>query len=452
MSVQDITFIEQLREHLRAKSSSPGGLQELVSELQPYDLSLLINDLHYDEQLLFLASLPPQTAAETLEHFEPVEQYQFLDHLEEDNRAKILNLMSSDVVVELFTALHPRQAELLFALLQEPFHGQIRDQMSYPENSAGSLVSVDYIAARRWWTAEQTLSHLRKVGSTAEFYNYIYILGSLGELVGVLSLRQLILADPERQLDEFMVQKLITVPAELDQEHAARLVAQYDLIALPVISKMGKMVGVLTVDDIIDVIEEEATEDIHLLGGSEPVETPYLKTKLTTFFRKRIVWLLLLFVAEAFTGNILRHYEGLLTQVVALSFFIPLLIDTAGNAGTQTSTLVIRAMAVGEIRSSDFLKVVWQEMRLGLALALPMAGITFLRAMMLGSPGNLGLTVAATILVIITVSSTLGAIMPIVGKRLGMDPAVFSSPLITTVADAVGLVIYFQFARLLMGL
>ncbi len=451
MSILDISLLEQVRSLLE-EQGSPAALQELTGELQPYDLSILLNNLTGNEQLLLFAALPPESAAETLEHFEPVEQYRFLDHLEHEVTADILNLMSSDAVVELFTALHPRQTEQLFALLREPFHGQIRDQMSYLENSAGSLATVDYIAVRRWWTAEQTLSHLRKVGSTAELYNYIYILGPLGELVGVLSLRQLILADPARRLEEIMVQKLITVPAELDQEQAAQLVARYDLIALPVISSSGKMVGILTVDDIIDVIEEEATEDIHLLGGSEPVETPYFKTGLATFFRKRIVWLLLLFVAEAFTGNIMRYYEGLLTRVVALSFFIPLLIDTAGNAGTQTSTLVIRAMSVGEIRGGDFLKVVWREMRLGLALALPMAGITFLRAMMLGSPSNLGLTVAATILVIITVSSTLGAIMPIIGKKLGLDPAVFSSPMITTLTDAVGLIIYFRFARLLMGL
>lgn len=451
MSILDISLLEQVRSLLE-EQGSPAALQELTGELQPYDLSILLNNLTGNEQLLLFAALPPESAAETLEHFEPVEQYRFLDHLEHEVTADILNLMSSDAVVELFTALHPRQTEQLFALLREPFHGQIRDQMSYLENSAGSLATVDYIAVRRWWTAEQTLSHLRKVGSTAELYNYIYILGPLGELVGVLSLRQLILADPARRLEEIMVQKLITVPAELDQEQAAQLVARYDLIALPVISSSGKMVGILTVDDIIDVIEEEATEDIHLLGGSEPVETPYFKTGLATFFRKRIVWLLLLFVAEAFTGNIMRYYEGLLTRVVALSFFIPLLIDTAGNAGTQTSTLVIRAMSVGEIRGGDFLKVVWREMRLGLALALPMAGITFLRAMMLGSPSNLGLTVAATILVIITVSSTLGAIMPIIGKKLGLDPAVFSSPMITTLTDAVGLIIYFRFASLLMGL
>lgn len=451
MSVIDISFLDQIRSLLK-KQASPETIRELTGELQPYDLSVILNSLTNSEQLLLLAALAPETTAETLEHFEPVEQYRFLDHLERDITAGILNVMPSDAVVELFTALHPLQTEQLVALLQEPFRTQIREQMSYPENSAGSLATVGYIAARNWWTAEQALSHLRKIGSTAEFYNYIYILGHLGELTGVLSLRQLILADPATQLEEIMIRKLITVPAELDQEQAAQLVARYDLTALPVISKTGKMVGVLTVDDIIDVIEEEATEDIHLLGGSGPVETPYFKTDLFTFFRKRIVWLLVLFVAEAFTGNILRHYESLLTQIVALSFFIPLLVDTAGNAGTQTSTLVIRAMSVGEIRGGDFLRVVWREMRLGLALALPMAGITFLRAMMLDSSVNLGLTVAATILVIVTVSSTLGAIMPIVGKKLGLDPAVFSSPLITTVADAIGLLIYFQFARILMGL
>ena len=451
MSVVDISLLEELRSLLE-QQAPPAAFLELTSELQPYDLSILLNSLADDEQLLLLAALPPETTAETLEHFEPVEQYRFLDHLDSTITAAILNLMSSDAVVELFTALHPLQTGQLIALLREPFRGQIYDQMSYPEESAGSMATVDYIAARRWWTAEQTLAHLRKVGQAAEFYSYIYILDHHGELVGVLSLRQLILADPQTRLEEFMLQKLITVPAELDQEQAAQLVAQYDLTALPVISRAGKMVGVLTVDDIIDVIEEEATEDIHLLGGSGPVETPYFKTDMFTFFRKRIVWLLVLFVAEAFTGNILRHYEGLLTQVVALSFFIPLLVDTAGNAGTQTSTLVIRAMSMGEIRAGDFFRVVWREMRLGLVLALPMAGITFLRAMMLDSSVNLGLTVAATILVIITVSSTLGAIMPIVGKKLGLDPAVFSSPLITTVADAVGLLIYFQFARMLMGL
>ncbi|NLA10561.1 MAG: magnesium transporter [Firmicutes bacterium] len=451
MPIVDISFLDQIRS-LLTEQAPPETIRELTGELQPYDLSILLSNLTTGEQLLLLAALPPETTAETLEHFEPVEQYRFLDHLKRDITAGILNVMSSDVIVELFTALHPLQTEQLVALLQEPFRTQIREQMSYPEDSAGSLATVGYIAARSWWSAEQALSHLRKIGSTAEFYNYIYILGHLGELDGVLSLRQLILADPATRLEKIMIRKLITVPAELDQEQAAQLVARYDLTALPVISRAGKMVGVLTVDDIIDVIEEEATEDIHLLGGSGPVETPYLKTGMGTFFRKRIVWLLVLFVAEAFTGNILRHYESLLTQVVALSFFIPLLVDTAGNAGTQTSTLVIRAMSVGEIRGSDFVKVVWREMRLGLVLALPMAGITFLRAMMLDSSVNLGLTVAATILVIITVSSTLGAIMPIVGKKLGLDPAVFSSPLITTIADAVGLLIYFQFARLLMGL
>ena len=235
MPVQDTTLFEQICAQLGIRKSLT-ALRELVADLQPYDLSLLLGDLEYEQQLLFLAALPPETAAETLEHFEPVEQYHFLDHLKQETTAEILNLMSSDAVVELFTALHPRQSEQLFALLREPFHKQIRDQMSYPENSAGSLVSVDYIAARRWWTAEQTLSHLRKVGSTAELYNYVYILGSLGELVGVLSLRQLILAHPETVSYTHLAGGGLTVRVRIDA-----VVNQADL--LPGYAQSGQLPG-----------------------------------------------------------------------------------------------------------------------------------------------------------------------------------------------------------------
>lgn len=451
MPVQESNIVEQVKALLGAPGAD-SSLHDLIDELQPYDISILLEELEHDQQLLLFRSLSPETAAETLDHFEPVEQYHFLDHLAENESAEILNHMSSDAVVQLFTAIHPHQMERLLNQLQEPFREQIKNQMSYPENTAGSLAAVGYIAARRWWTAGQALAHLRKVGGEAELYNYIYILGAKGELAGVISLRELILAPPETSLEKIMTAKVISVPASLDQEQAARLVAQYDLVAIPVVSDEGKMVGVLTVDDILDIIEEEATEDIHLLGGSEPLDTPYLHAGFFSLFRKRIVWLLLLFVAGAITANILQNYEALLSRVVALSFFIPLLIGTGGNAGAQTSTMVIRAMAVGEIRVRDFFKVIFREMRLGLILGLAMAVIGYLRAVLLNSPIDLSLTVSATIVAVVTVSSTFGAVMPIIGKKLGLDPAVFSAPMITTVADALGLVIYFQFARLILGL
>ena len=452
MSILDTNLLAQIHALLDTAEPDPAALNTLLDELQPFDISILLKELEYDRQPQLFKMLPPETAAESLEHFEPVEQYRFLDYLEEEAAAEILNRMSSDVVVQLFTAIHPHQMKQLFLRLQEPFREQISNQMSYPENTAGSLANVDYIAARRWWTVEQVLAHLRKVGTRVELYNYIYILGPKGELAGVLSLRELILAAPDTPIEEIMTEKVISVPAELDQEQAARLVAQYDLMAIPVVSSSGKMVGVITVDDILDIIEEEATEDIHLLGGSQPLDSPYLQSGIFGAFRKRIVWLLLLFFAGTITSSILKHYEDTLTHLVALAFFIPLLIDTGGNAGAQTSTMVIRAVAVGDITVKDFCKVIWREMRLGLVLGLAMAVIGLLWALAQKNPLTLGVTVSATIIAVVTVSSTFGALMPIIGKRLGLDPAVFSAPLITTVVDAVGLIIYFQIARIILGI
>ncbi|HOB87691.1 MAG TPA: magnesium transporter, partial [Bacillota bacterium] len=271
-------------------------------------------------------------------------------------------------------------------------------------------------------------------------------------LVGVISLRDLIVAEPSTPVAELMSRKVKSVPARLDQEQAARMLSQYDFVALPVVSDDGKMVGVITVDDILDIIQEEATEDIQRLGGSQPLESPYLHAGFWSIFRKRIGWLALFFIAGTLTSNILSHYESMLTSMVALSFFIPLLIGTGGNAGAQTSTLVIRAMAMGEITTKDTLKVIGREILLGLALGLALAVITFIRAATLGGPSSLGLTVAAAVIAVVAFSSSIGALMPIIGKRLGLDPAVFSAPMITTLVDACGLIIYFQFARLMLGL
>lgn len=451
MTSLDLKLLEQLRALLE-----PGGsnntLFDLVDERQPYDLFILLQELDQDRQLLFLKSIPPEIAAEIVEHFEPLEQYHFLIHLSNDTMVGILNQLSSDNMVQLFAALHPKQTEKLLANLEPAFQAQIRGLMSYPENTAGSLASVEYISVRRWWTAEQTLDHLRKVGEKAEIYNYLYVLDSLGELVGVLSLRDLILSDPETSVEEIMGTILITAPAEMDQEAAAQMLARYDLVAMPVVSKSGKMVGIITVDDVLDIIEEEATEDIHLLGGSQPLDSPYLQSGIFYLFRKRIIWLALLFVAGAITSNILQHYENQLNQIVALTFFIPLLIDTGGNAGAQTCTTVIRAMVLGDVGFKDFIRVIFREMRLGLTLGLAMAAFGFLWALVLKNPVNLGLVISATIITVVTVSSTIGAAMPIIGKRLGLDPAVFSAPMITTVVDTLGLLIYFQFARIFLSM
>ncbi len=451
MTAIDQKMVEQLKALLEPDASSD-ALFELVDELQPYDLSLLMQELSRDQKIFLLQSIPPAIAAETLEHLEPLEQYRHLSNLNHNTAVDILNHLSSDNIVQLFAALHPRQTERLISFLEPEFQAKVRDLLSFPENSAGSLASVDYIAARQGWTAEQTLEHLRKVGERAEVYKYIYVLDSLGELTGVVSLRNLIMADPLTPVEEIMTTNLITIDAETDQEEAAQMLSRYDLEAMPVVSDSGRMVGIITIDDILDIIEEEATEDIHLLGGSQPLDTPYLQSGILSVFRKRILWLSLLFVAGAITSNILRHYEEVLGQMIALTFFIPLLIDTGGNAGAQTCTTVIRAMVLGDVGFKDFLKVIFREMHLGLALGAAMAAVGFAWSRLLQNPSNIAFTISATLVTLVTVSSTIGAAMPVIGKKLGLDPAVFSAPMITTVVDALGLIIYFQFARLIMGI
>jgi len=451
MTAIDQKMVEQLKALLEPGASG-NALLELVDELQPYDLSLLLRELSQDQKNSLLQSIPPEIAAETLEHLEPLEQYHHLSNLNHRAAVDILNHLSSDNIVQLFAALHPRQTERLISYLEPEYQAKVRDLLTFPENSAGSLASVDFVAARRGWTAEQALEHLRKVGQRAEMYKYIYVLDPLGGLTGVVSLRDLILADPQTPVEEIMATKLITVAAETDQEEAAQLLARYDLEALPVVSGSGRMVGIITVDDILDIIEEEATEDIHLLGGSQPLDTPYLQSGILDVFRKRIVWLALLFIAGAITSNILQHYEKVLGQMIALTFFIPLLINTGGNAGAQTCTMVTRAMVLGDVGLKDFVKVIFREMRLGLALGAAMAVVGFAWSRILQNPHNIAFTISATIVTLVTVSSTIGAAMPVIGKRFGLDPAVFSAPMITTIVDALGLIIYFQFARMIMGL
>lgn len=423
-----------------------------LDELQPYDVSQLADAVSPRGRLRLLAALSPPIAAETLEHFDPDLQYEILRTLPETVTAAILASMGSDALADLVGALHPREAQDVMRRVPEGDQAQIRKLLEFPENSAGGRMTLDFIAVRRMWTAAQVIEHFRRVGRDVEVAHYVYVVDRNRMLVGVTSLRDVLLVEPTTPVSEFMHTQTVSVPAEVDQEEAARILTDYDFGALPVVDAAGRLAGVISVDDVIDVLEEEATEDFQRYGGTEPLDEPYMSAGLFHLFRKRIGWLLLLFVAATLTQNILAHYANLLDKVVALAFFIPMLIGTGGNAGSQAGTLVIRAMAVGEVTFRDFFRVVWREARLGVLLGTAMAIVTYIRAITFGGGVALGMTVAATIALIVLWTSILGASLPIVGRRMGFDPAVFSAPMITTLADATGLIIYFQMAVVIMGL
>lgn len=448
----DTTTDARWLEDLLLHEPDDDALRALVEELQPYDLAQFLPELQEAGTLRLLRLLPRDVAAETLEYVDPDLQYRLLDHLPPEVARGIVAQMPGDAIADLMGALHPRQAELLLQWVPADQREGIRTLAAHPENTAGGRMTPDYVSVRQDRTVEQALAHVRKVGREAETIQYLYVVDAAGKLVGVASLREVLFAQPGRRVADIMFEKVVSVQADADQEVAAALLADYDFGALPVVDAQGRMIGIITADDVLDVVQEEATEDIHKLGATQPLDEPFLQVSLLSLYKKRIGWLLFLFVAQSLTSNILRHYQGFLDEVVALAFFIPLLIGTGGNAGSQTSTLVIRAMALGEVEGRDVLRLIWRESKLAMSLGLSMAVVAFLRAAIMGGPVDLGLTVAAAVAGAVLVGATFGAALPIVGRRLGFDPAVFSSPLITTAVDAAGLIIYFQMARLILGL
>lgn len=427
-------------------------LHDFLSRFQPYDLAAMFIHLESDDQLKLISRLPISLGAEILEYVEPELQYRTLDRITKDRTSLLLNEMSSDRVVDLLLAIHPHQAETLVELLPPDYREKISTLMTFPPETAGSLATVDYIAVRNYWTVDQTLLHIRKVGHEAEIVSYIYVLDTHGKLAGIVSLKEAILTKTGTKLEDIMKEDVISVPADMHQEDVASILSKYDFVAIPVVIEGNRMIGIVTVDDLIDVIHEEATEDFQKIGGSQPLQEPYFKNSTWSLFRKRIGWLLILFVAEAYTGNVLRHFEDTLSEVVALAFFIPLLIGTGGNSGTQTVTTLVRAMALGEVKFKDIFRVMGKELSTGVVLGLCMGAVAFIRAEFLGVGFDIGTVVAVTAIFIVIWASIVAAVLPLILHQLKIDPAVVSGPFIATLVDGTGLIIYFMMAELMLKL
>jgi magnesium transporter len=300
--------------------------------------------------------------------------------------------------------------------------------------------------------ASQAIAALQRVSEEAETMYYVYVLDEEVHLLGVLSLHRLVLTRPETPVRDLMVTDPVRIQADADRETAARLLVDRNLLALPVVDAQNRLLGIITQDDVADVLEEEATEDIERLGGSQPLDVPYRFASIGLLFRRRILWLLLLFAAEAYTGTVMRHFEGELAQVVALSFFIPLLIGTGGNIGSQVTTTLVRAIAVGEVSLRDARWVLFKELIVGIILGVVMAVVAFGRSQLLHVGRDVGFVISLTILLICIWSAAVAAVLPLIINRLRIDPAVVSAPLITTVVDGTGLVIYFTIAKRLLHL
>ncbi|MCZ7553519.1 MAG: magnesium transporter [Anaerolineales bacterium] len=422
----------------------------ILQALKPVDQAEVFEDLDDEDQVSLLPNLETDVSADILEYLEDEDAARLAASLSEDDVVRIVNEMEPDEAADLLGDIQPSQAQAILAQLDNP--EEVRPLLLHPDESAGGLMTSEYLALRRRMTVAEALQALRDWHPDRDWIYYLYVVDGQNRLSGVVSPRQLIVSDPGELIMDIMDTDFISVKAGEDQEKVAEVMSRYDLLALPVVDDHNVLLGMITIDDVMDVVVEEATEDIQKLGGALPLDEPYLLTKAGSIVRKRIGWLMLLFVTESLTGTVLRHYEDELQVAVALAFFVPLLIGTGGNAGSQTTSTIIRALAVGEIHIRDWLRALWHESRVGLLLGVGMAALAYLRALTWGSSSALSLTVAIAVLSIVIWANVLGAVLPIAAQRFKIDPTVVSGPVMSTLVDATGLFIYFSIARFIMKL
>jgi magnesium transporter len=422
---------------------------KVLEALRPADQAHLVGELEPQNQESLFQRLEIEDAADILEKLDDPEAAELAQRLSSAMLATIADEMEPDEAADLLDDLPNERADAVLAFMESA--DEIRPLMPYPDDTAGGLMTTDFIALQTRMTAAQSLEVVRQWDVDSDMVHYLFVVENK-KLRGLVSLRRLVYADPQTLIEELMEPDVISVGVDADQEECARLISRYDLIALPVVDSRRHLLGIVSVDDVVDVLVDEATEDIQRLGGGQPLAQSYLSSKVSAVAKARIGWLLLLFLTASLTGTVMRHFENELSTVVALSFFIPLLIGTGGNAGTQTTATIIRAIALGDVDFGDGLQAMWHELRVGLILGVGMAVVAYLRAVTWGADTGLAITVSAAILGIVVWANALGALLPLLAARLKIDPTVVSGPVMSTLVDATGLYIYFSVAKAILGI
>jgi magnesium transporter len=441
--------IDQIRHALEHDNLT--SAVSIIESLRPPDQAEVFAGLDDADQIALLPELTPDDSADILERLDDEEVAELATTLTTDALIRIMDEMEPDEAADLLGDMPQERAQLVLSGLQDP--EEIHPLLLHPDDSAGGLMTSEFLALRRRMTAADAINAIRAWKPDAEMIYYLFVIDAEGQLSGTLSLRELILADPAATLASIMDPEVVSVTVGVDQEECARIMTHYDLVALPVVDPDNRLLGVVTIDDVVDVLVDEATEDIQRMGGAQPLGRSYLETSTLMVVSKRIGWLLLLFVTGSLTASVIGLFQNELQSVITLSFFIPLLIGTGGNAGSQSTSTIIRALAVGDIELRDALQSLWHELSIGLVLGLGMAVVAYLRvATTDGASTSLALTVALSILAIVVWANGLGALLPLAATRVGIDPTVVSGPVMSTLVDATGLFIYFSIARVLLGL
>lgn len=443
--------MEEIRELLESKQYT--RLRQNLSELNDADIAAVMEELKPEEQLKVFRILQKDLAADVFSYLDVDNQQFIITSLTDKEAANIIDNLMADDATDLMEEMPANIVKKLLAHASPEARRDINHLLRYPEDSAGSIMTVEYVDLKEGLTVSEAIERIRKVGVDSETINICYVLDPYRKLVGTVALRYLLLSDPDAIIGDIMHENVISINTLMDQEEVAKHFKKYDFTAMPVVDNEGRLVGIITVDDIVDIMEEETTEDMEKMAAIVPSDKSYMKTGIFETFKKRIPWLLLLMISATFTGKIITSFEEALSVYVILTAFIPMLMDTGGNAGGQASVTIIRGLSLGEIAYHDIPKIIWKEFRVALLCGVTLALANFAKLLWLDKVGvRVSLVVCSTLVLEVVIAKFVGCMLPIGAKKLGFDPAVMASPFITTIVDALSLLIYFSIATSLLGI
>jgi magnesium transporter len=432
---------------------SPAEIGDLLDEIHPEDFADLISDVDDEHATELLTRLPTDYAAQVFERLDEARQWQLASRLGVDSTARIATEMRPDDRADFFSILPAELAAPVLESIEKvdpEVAVEVEELTRWPEKSAGGLMTTDFIAVGPELTIRESIEAIRERAREAETLESVYVVGPDKRLFGLLTLRTLLLAEPGDQVRDRMIERVISVPPELDQEEVARTLAKYDLNTLPVVSQKGELLGVITADDVLDVVHEEQSEDVQKMGAVAPIGEGYFDASFLTYIKKRAPWLMILFVSGFFTTTAMKTFDRVLAAIAQLAFYVPLLIAAGGNSGSQSSTLVIRGLAVGDIQVKDWWRVLRREIGQGIALGLMLASFGVLRVLAAGDGTRMAMVIALTIVGIVVMGCVVGGMMPILLTRLKIDPATSSTPFIATLVDVLGIVIYLGLSQIFL--
>ncbi len=435
-------------------------LRDILVTMNPADAAALFDETEERLLPLLFRLLPKDMAAETFVEMEPDSQELLIHGFSDSELKEVVDELYVDDAVDLVEEMPANVVKRILRQADPETRKLINNILKYPDDSAGSMMTTEYVDLLPTMTVEDSIKRIRRTGTDKETINICYVIDDGRHLLGIVSIRTLILADEDELVSDVMNENFISVGTLTDQEDATAMFSKYDLTVLPVVDNENRLVGIITVDDALDVLETETTEDIEIMGGMTPTDKPYLKTSVWETFKARFPWLLLLMISATFTGQIITSFENALAAAAVLTAYIPMLMDTGGNSGSQASVTVIRGISLNDIEFKDYFKVLWKEIRVAVICGAALAAANFVKLMlvdrMLFHNPDITVTVAAviclTMVCTILVAKVVGCTLPMLAEKLGFDPAVMSSPFITTIVDALSLLIYFRFAVMILHL